>query len=388
MINQIADEILSLIELEEARLLKWGFVSGELDLDRELSRLVEGSKVWNSAEIHNITIPQIIDNLLDRCLIFATQRGYRSRFAETVRLLFLLKQRFSFQDWLTAPRLVSDYKLELRRRQYPKRNIKIASLRNSLKPLNLSFLQYQVIEGLLQDNQGNHFELARFQVDATVQQFYNLKARSDRALAIGAGTGAGKTKAFYIPALAFLAEQIDHRRNTQIIAIYPRTELLKDQLKETFSEARKLDKILAAAGKRPIAIGAYYGDVPFGTGRFDATQRQKWGHGNWLENEQLDGYECPYFVCHKNDCNEAAMVWRKAHLEQQQEILTCTNCGNEVHDLQLMLTRNSMVNSPPDILFTTTEMLNRRLSKSKEHALFGIDAQQPPRLVLLDEIHT
>ena len=33
-------------------------------------------------------------------------QNYRSRFAETVRLLFLLRQRFSAADWATAGRLV------------------------------------------------------------------------------------------------------------------------------------------------------------------------------------------------------------------------------------------------------------------------------------------
>ncbi|NLE46388.1 MAG: hypothetical protein GX620_16855, partial [Chloroflexi bacterium] len=47
-----------------------------------------------------------------------------------------------------------------------------------------------------------------------------------------------------------------------------------------------------------------------------------------------------------------------------------------------------MVRTPPDILFTTTEMLNRRLSRASEHALFGIDTVNAPRIVLLDEIHT
>jgi len=47
-----------------------------------------------------------------------------------------------------------------------------------------------------------------------------------------------------------------------------------------------------------------------------------------------------------------------------------------------------MIERPPDILFTTTEMLNRRLSRAEEHELFGVTARRPPRLMLLDEIHT
>src|SRR3712207_8754457 len=51
-------------------------------------------------------------------------------------------------------------------------------------------------------------------------------------------------------------------------------------------------------------------------------------------------------------------------------------------------TRDEMVARPPDLLLTTTEMLNRRLSRATEHHLFGIDTANPPFLLLLDEIHT
>jgi hypothetical protein len=47
-----------------------------------------------------------------------------------------------------------------------------------------------------------------------------------------------------------------------------------------------------------------------------------------------------------------------------------------------------MIHEPPDVLFTTMEMVNRRLSRTQEHRLFGVGAAIPPYLVLLDEIHT
>src|SRR5437588_6223031 len=48
-----------------------------------------------------------------------------------------------------------------------------------------------------------------------------------------------------------------------------------------------------------------------------------------------------------------------------------------------------MIKQTLDMLFTTTEMLNRRLSRTNEHHLFGIGtAGKSPRLALLDEIHT
>lgn len=370
-LNLIANEVLSLIELEENKLLQWGFVNGELDLLHFLA--------GKSADLQPFSPDQIIDNLLDRRLIFQTQRGYRSRFAEAVRLLFLLKQRFSVNDWLEAPRLVSDFKLALRRRQYPKRNVSLAELQAELQRFNITPLQQRVIKTLLQDKNGNPFQLAQFQCDATIRQFDNLQQDGDRALAIGAGTGAGKTKAFYIPALAHVAEELERLPRTQVIAIYPRTELLKDQLKEAFNEARKLDSVLQDAGKRPITIGAYYGDVPTNN------NIKKSALQNWARSDEPEGYHCPYFVCPDD---EAKMVWRTVDIKDNRAVLVCSVCGREVGSRELLLTRQQMIQSPPDILFTTTEMLNRRLLRGNEHHLFGIGVQNPPRLVLLDEIHT
>ena len=43
---------------------------------------------------------------------------------------------------------------------------------------------------------------------------------------------------------------------------------------------------------------------------------------------------------------------------------------------------------PPDILFTTTEMLNRNMGDSRYCHVFGVDTANRPQLVLLDEVHT
>ena len=46
------------------------------------------------------------------------------------------------------------------------------------------------------------------------------------------------------------------------LSIYPRTELLKDQLAETFKRSRMLDQALIDNGKRPILMGAFFGSTP------------------------------------------------------------------------------------------------------------------------------
>lgn len=400
--NDLCNEILALIEIEEGKLLGWGFVNIHIDLRREISTILNNlpataSSMWSEALKGNYTEQDIIQNLMDRRLLFEVPKGHRSRFAETVRLLFLLRQRFSDKDWQTAPRLVSDFKLQLQRRRYPKRDIEVEQVEKILESLNISPLPKNTILELLQDPNKGPLQLSQFQLDAIVQQIKNLHAGKDRALVIGAGTGAGKTKAFYIPALAHIANSIQPQQySLQALAIYPRTELLKDQLGEAFSEIRKLDGLMTKSKKRKISIGAYYGDTPRAASDFLG---EKQFHG-WKQTDDLRGWICPFFTCLNNFCNHADMVWSQQDIESEADAnkrnlygqftrLRCKNqCGFETDPSQLLLTRSQMVRYPPDILFTTTEMLNRRLSRASEHALFGIDTDEPPRLVLLDEIHT
>jgi len=57
---------------------------------------------------------------------------------------------------------------------------------------------------------------------------------------------------------------------------------------------------------------------------------------------------------------------------------------------EFLLTRKAIQAEPPDILFTTTEMLNLCMSDGWSMHVFGIgsNATRPPNLILLDEIHT
>ena len=208
---------------------------------------------------------------------------------------------------------------------------------------------------------------------------------------VGAGTGSGKTLAFYLPTLAHLAQVASDVPSIHTLALYPRNELLKDQLNEVYREARKLDGFLHATGKRPLRIGAYFGDVP--TTAEDLVRNRRRA---WRKSRDGAGYECSYLRC--PTCNEPSMIWRSADLEAEiadnrrghfgrHARLVCRRCNTLVDAQSLALTRRQMVQQPPDILFTTTEMLNRRLGHQGEHALFGIGAATPPRLVLMDEIH-
>ena len=77
------------------------------------------------------------------------------------------------------------------------------------------------------------------------------------------------------------------------------------------------------------------------------------------------------------------------------EKLSCSSesCNFETDQDEIVLTRQSMQepsDKKPDILFTTSETLNKRMGDLWSRRIFGIGYQfrQRPRFLLLDEVHT
>lgn len=388
----LCDEVLSCLEIREYKLLSWGLLNGYLTFevvqeavekffattsDEELLEL------WQRAVDEGYSLQDILDNLSKRNLVFTSRNKgktrYRTRFAEAVRNMFLLRQRFSSSDWQTASRLVGDLRLSIRRRRYPKRRLDAEQVQDRLNSYDI---HSDTLLALLSDGGGGFVKLAEFQAKATETILTCLQQQKQSAVFVGAGTGSGKTKSFYLPAMLFIANTLAIE-GTKALALYPRVELLKDQLKEAYREARKLDHVLA----RPIIVAPYFADVPVDADRFRTKKV------DWQLSSSHDGWVCPFFSCPK--CG-GLMVWKRQDVEQEAQQkdgsyarLTCTDntCRHVVDQSTLLLTRRQMQAKPPDILFTTTEMLNRNLSDATEHHLFGINVKSPPSLVLMDEIH-
>jgi hypothetical protein len=170
----------------------------------------------------------------------------------------------------------------------------------------------------------------------------------------------------------------------QVLAIYPRTELLKDQFSEVFRQAREYDQILTERGSRPIRIAALYADVPWTAEGMEYVD--DYGDTKW--KQVAGGFVCPFLRCPMPGC-AGELVWKTEDRRASRERLNCLVCGSIVTDQQVMLTRTRMVREIPDVLFLTSEMLNRGLTDSANFHLFGIGpkATRPPDLVLLDEVH-
>jgi hypothetical protein len=375
--HELVRDILTQIERREARLLSWGVVDGGFTRS-EIEDLARDFLEERGSEE---TPDELFRELLTRRVLFRFSIGaepvYRTRMAETIRLLARLRQLFPKRAWRIAPTLVSDYRFALRPRTYPRRSISAGSFVNELETeVQLSVVQRQAMNALLNISEGE-MRLAEFQARATRRMLLDLAQRTSRGMIVGAGTGTGKTLAFYLPALAYLASLV--RSNsywTKSVAIYPRNELLKDQLQDAFRQARKLDELLRKTVKRKLLIGAYFGPTP-------ATSRDNHFGAQWVKRGT--SYVCPYLFC--TACG-GELHWRAEDRKAERERLRCAECEYTVEEDEIVLTRDRMAKTPPDLLFTTTETLNRRLSDSASRHVFGIGAKQQPLILLLDEAHT
>ena len=387
-------EFLGQLERSEAGVLSWGLIDGFFS-ETEIEELADeylaalASKGIESAHDSGWNL---IETLLDLKLLWRvpdTQR-YRTRMAEAVRLFARLKQIFPDPKnaaWRTAPNLVADYRLFVRPRLYPRRDLAPTTLLQDLRQqTHVSPLQESVINALLQGGAAIERPLARFQARATERILRAVGSDRSLGTVISAGTGSGKTLAFYLPAYAVIAERLSAAYWTKCLALYPRNELLKDQLREALTNARRATPALVDRGRRRLVIGALYGDVPHASRNVMTPSR-----GTAWRRVSLGGqtaYECPFVRC--PSCG-ADMAWMEGDVQIGLERLLCTDtrCGDQVEPDEIRLTRQRMLAEPPDILFTSTEMLNQRLSSRQFAPLFGIGVrpERRPDFVLIDEVH-
>lgn len=371
------DEILTaldVLEESDARNLAWGLTDESWTLDG-LARLL--GPHLNGAD------PQaFIDELVTRNLLVQLPREwparYRTRMSEAVRLFTRLRQLFPGQPWQSGARLVSDFRFLRRPRAFPARNLGPHTVLAHLREQELPAAILTQVERVLAGR-----ELSHFQLSATSEIFSGLQSRIDRGVVVGAGTGSGKTLAFYLPALSQLAAA--GTAAPRVIAIYPRNELLKDQLATALREVRGL----RSAGSRVLTIGAYFGPTPLRTDR-DPDTRTGW-------RRQGSSWICPFLTCpavsNGGNCG-GALTWKRPATRQTDPAnwghLECQRCGGQVSPDELRLTRAAMQDQVPDILFTTTEMLNQQLSDGWSRHVFGVGHRsgREANLILLDEIHT
>jgi hypothetical protein len=321
-----------------------------------------------------------LDEMLEAVLLIQTpEGGFRSRMAETMRLLAMLRQSFANRHWWEGPPLVLDQRFLHRPRSRPRRNLLAEDFLSRLAA-TVTPAAYRVAERLVPP------ELSGFQERATGEILAALRSGTDRGVMVTAGTGSGKSLAFYLPALCTIGESVadDPVHGVRSLAIYPRNELLKDQFSSLLRQVWDLQQ--ARATERPIVIGTWFRATPYSAQFVSQGRAEDWAEVR--EGGRVVGWRCPFLNC--PSCS-GAMFWPTADARAGRERLTCASgeCGMTFDEDIINLTRDRASRRPADILLTTTESLNRQLAAPDRHLAFGVGGPRARRvrLVLLDEVH-
>jgi hypothetical protein len=389
---QLSELALDELEALEARCLIWGLIDNALSRDEvvdALRRGLDAPKAQSALRDPNCsihTVKDLWDLLIDRKMLFQVpfvvdqEVRWRTRMAEGVRLIAQLRQVFpkhGMDRWAEAATLVADYRFLRRPRRYPYRNLDGVSVHAMLNGSVKSPLLLEAIKTWL-DHMGQGVGLSQFQVKSVERILTGLEEGGCQGTLVSAGTGSGKTLAFYLPALSWLASQRVPPVTTggvRVLALYPRNELLKDQLAEVYDQCRKFDSWIGRQGGSPLRVGVLFGDTP-----------EKGVKAKWPNHSQ--GKRVPFFNC-PSDSQHGEMVLRQSDADKGLERLVCPQCSAVVDGRTLAFTRDTIKSDPPDILFTTVEMLNRHLPNSDLRHVFGVGpkAKRAPDLILLDEVH-
>ncbi|MFJ5884349.1 protein DpdJ [Kitasatospora cineracea] len=380
--RRLLGRVLNALEDQELPLLTWGVTGGTLSKDEVRDTLQ--SFVDSDPEAAGWGEKKLLQELIVRGLLFkvpdSSPLAYRTRLGEGLRLTTSLRQLFrprerGFSDnwWQPYRQLVADYRLHVADRSYPRRDLQAAAEIDGLANLpGWSDSDFKVARA-----GWGKYDLSAFQVRAARAVLQALKSARSEAVIVGAGTGSGKTLAFYLP--AFVAMAADQRPKTvHTLALYPRIELLRDQVKDAVRNALAIRETIPSVKLR---VGVLYGATPYSTDSF--TKSGKAG-ARW--EVKPDGYVCPYLSCPA--CETGSLLWHKRDVEAGKEILSCLNCRRTLPEGLLALTRDSIRQNVPKLLFTTTEMLNRNTAGSRLGSVLGWRPGHGPRLVLLDEVHT
>ncbi|WP_159600117.1 protein DpdJ [Agromyces humi] len=379
-------DILSRLEDRELPLLSWGIVDGFLskrDVEDAIDAQLDVDASQPGVALHSVG--EYLEHLLDAGLLHRVPDPtpkYRTRLAETLRLLRTLRQLWQPSDsstpgwWRQSSTLVADYRVRVAPRRYPRREISADEALASLAGIpGWSAGGAGVLERIIGD-----VKLAKFQVNATASILEGLGAPRLTARIVTAGTGSGKTLAFYIPALLDIAATADMKRaGPHTLALYPRNELLRDQAREALLMARRVGG-LNGTGTRLVRIGLLYGSTP-SERDFDG------GHGRAGWKRQAAGWAAPYFPCLTDGCL-GRLVWLDTDRRAGNEQLKCDACGTTTPHGTLAITRESIRRDPPDILFSSTEMLSKQSTNSGLGKVLGWRGPTGTRMVLLDEAHT
>jgi hypothetical protein len=258
---------------------------------------------------------------------------------EAARLLRLLKQRWDADD--AGRPLVGRIKGEIILRERPPYNVLISQLSASLKPIA---------------DIAAHPTYSSFQVEGWEKVLEAIEQR--RGLVIVAPTGAGKTEVFQLPVIHKVARSIKEEDDKleRFVFLYPRVELLKDQLARIFKYVYHAERNnftmqtnmfqAAAPVKQRIIIGFQFSGIAANRPATLNDPRIFDPRGYFRVVDQ-----CP--ICFEKGENGKL---KKHSVSHGVTTLKCTNRGCEFH---ISIAKNDHSTCQPHILVTTAESLDR-----------------------------
>lgn len=408
-IKYLAEEILTFIEQREAEQVAYGIYDVTMTGTEVIDNFQPSEDILlNKADL-SADISKALQNLSDNFQIISFNKNkpipewiFRSRIAETVRLIAKLRQRRvnhnnekSKHRISKCKHLVADVKFTVASRRVPRRNVAISKC---LQPLQTPEQQQvaQILAEVIINNLPKLKNLSGFQT-RTFEKILNIielerQQGIEKGVVVTASTGAGKTYAFFLPLLAkiIIERCLRNKIGVKAICIYPRVALSENQLTDFIEVLFYLNQILAKYKLPSLTIGLESGAAVYQIQDFRGTDNKRKEQlakmRGWTFDEEKGGYLSPFAYCVGTEgcsCNNGKQ--RLIAYPTQPENLVCPVC-NQKHSF-IQFARDVMEKHPPDLLIATTESLHRRLLSSKYQYLFGTETFCPPSVVMLDEIH-
>ncbi len=265
-LSLLADDVLTYIEQREAEQIAYGVYDVTMT----------GAEVIADYRAVNAALPPLVDRekvlaavlsyLANERLIICFGNAvepadwvFRSRIAETVRLLSRLRQRLPPRDnnplrqrISHGKRLTGDVTFHVTPRRVPRRHRLLEAyldiLSGSTERERCAALLREIITAHLPKLRA----ISQFQEDALgkILRIVELsQARgASRGVVVTASTGAGKTYAFFLPILAkmILERSLRGRLGVKAICIYPRVALSENQLRDFIEAVFHVNEVLIA----------------------------------------------------------------------------------------------------------------------------------------------
>ncbi len=254
---------------------------------------------------------------------------------ETIRILSNLRQRF--QQAGNGVGLVDQLRAEIVPRRRPSINLDASQE-------HLIIQQYARICG--------YDSYSDFQITGWKKIYETI--HQSQSIIITAPTGSGKTEVFLVPIMHHIAQSLVEGTDTpRYIFIYPRVELLKDQLKRVFEYSYRASELFSRQQRdlfqgpggpfqHPVVVGVKYADI---RAEFRETRRNRAVFDD--DDTFLLVPECPI-------TDGRLQLHRPS---TQSNGITYLRSQNGI-EYQTVLSRNDIRKAKPHILVTTLESLN------------------------------